>query len=272
MNLTNKTIILTGASQGIGRAAAYKFVEAGCNVALVARSKNLLDQLTAELGTSKVLAIPADVSRLDDCAHIVESTVNHFGQIDILVNNAAVGIYGPGETMSLDELNAVMQINFFGPLTLARACIPPMRANGGGLIVNVSSIIGRRATPWAGGYCASKAALERIVESMRVELAPDNIRFSTLYPGVTQSNFTQNSLGNAKSAQGRIQGIPAEKAAAKLVQVAQKEPRDAYVTLFDRLFVAGSRLLPGVVDWAFQRYFVTTHPPPTLPPKSRGGF
>lgn len=255
MNLTHKTVILTGASQGIGRAAAHKFVAAGCKVALVARSESLLAEIAAAVGPSNALVIPADVSRPDACARIVEETSAHFGRVDILVNNAAVGLYGPGATVPLQDLHRVMQVNFFGPLQLTRACIPLMKANGGGLIVNVSSIIGQRATPWAGGYCASKAALERMVESMRVELAPDNIRFSTLYPGVTRTQFVQNSLGAPQQQQGRVQGVPAEKVAARLVQTAKKEPRDAYVTLFDRLFVAGSRLLPGLVDWAFRRYF-----------------
>jgi len=90
---------------------------------------------------------------------------------------------------------------------------------------------------------------------MRVELAPHNIRFNTLYPGVIQTGFTRNALGKTKSASGRVSGVSAEKVAAKLVQAARQEPRDAYVTLPDRLFVIGSHLAPGVVDWAFQRYF-----------------
>ncbi len=255
MDLHNKTVILTGASQGIGRAAAYKLIEAGCNVALVARSQGLIEQLAADLGRAKTLPLPADLGQLDNCDRVVKETLDRFGRVDILINNAAVGIYGPSHTALLTEVHKVMQLNFFSPLALTRACIPPMKANGGGLIINISSIIGQRATPWAGGYCASKAALEHLVESMRVELAPDNIRFSTLYPGVTQTGFTRNALGKAKNAQGRVSGVSAEKVAAKLVQVAQKEPRDAYVTLLDRLFVIGSHLLPGVVDWAFQRYF-----------------
>ncbi len=255
MNLQNKTIILTGASQGIGRAAAYKLIEAGCNVALIARSQGSIEQLAADLGRAKALPLPADLSDLSACDRVVKETLNHFGQVDILINNAAVGIYGPSHTAPLAEIRQVMQLNFFSPLALSRACIPPMTANGGGLIINISSIIGQRATPWAGGYCASKAALEHLAESMRVELAPDNIRFSTLYPGVTQTNFTRNALGKTKNAQGRVSGVSAKKVAAKLVQVAQKEPRDAYVTLLDRLFVIGSHLAPGVVDWALRRYF-----------------
>ncbi len=249
-----KTVLLTGASAGIGRAAAYRFVEAGYNVALVARSANKLAPLAAELGP-QALALPADISQRSTNTTIVQQTLAHFGQLNILVNNAGIGIYGPTATASPEDMQRVMAVNFWGPIYLMQASIPAMKANGGGLIINVASIIGRRSTPWSGVYCASKAALEHIVESLRVELAADNIRFSTLYPGVTHTDFMQHSLGNARQLRGRVTGVPAAKVAAKLVQVAKKEPRDAYVTLLDAVFVNFSRLFPALMDWVFQRYF-----------------
>lgn len=250
-----KVVILTGASQGIGRATAYKFIQAGYKVALVARSTKLLTEIVNDVGEEKALAIPADISHPESASIIIEKTINHFGNLDILINNAAVGIYGPTATVSITEMQSVMNVNFFGAVQLMQACILAMKKNGGGLIINISSIIGKRATPWSGGYCASKAALERIVESMRVELAPDNIRFSTLYPGVTQTNFLDNALGSDYQGKGRMKGVSAEKVALKLLKMAKKEPRDAYVTLFDRVFVGGSMVFPGLFDWLFERYF-----------------
>lgn len=258
MQLANKTVLLTGAGRGIGRAAARRFVEAGCRVALVARTGDALRRLAAELGDDRALPLPADVSDPRACEAVVQETVRRFGGVDVLVNNAAIGIYGAGVAVSLEDLQQVMQVNFFGPLHLIRACLPPMRSAGGGLVITVSSIIGRRATPWAGGYCASKAALERMVEALRVELAAHNIRFSTLYPGVTRTEFVARSLGETSPRRGRVRGVPAERVAARLVWVARREPRDAYVTLFDRLFVTGARLFPALTDRLFRWYF----PPP----------
>lgn len=255
MHLANKVVILTGASQGIGKAAAAKFIEAGCRVVLVARSEDRLAQIAEMLGQSHTLIFPADVGQPETGAQIVQETIKHFGQVDILVNNAAIGVYGPSATVSLSNIYAVMQVNFFGPLHLIQACVPSMQAQGSGLIINVSSITGRRSVPFTGAYCASKAALEHLADSLRLELKPYNIRVSTLYPGVTQTNFVSNALGAPQKRSGRISGISAEKVAAKLIQTARKEPRDAYVTLFDRAFVTGSRLFPHMFDHLLRYYF-----------------
>jgi len=254
--MSKKTVLLTGAGQGIGRAAAIQFVKAGYQVALLARSAGALNALAADLGPQNACALPADVSRRQDCLEAVQQARAYFGGIDILVNNAGVGLYGPSHTANPNDVRQVMAVNFFGPLYLMQAVAPVMQANGGGLIINVSSIIGRRSTPLAGPYCAAKAALEHLVEAMRVELAAENIRFSTLYPGITRTDFTQHVIGQPQPHRSRIQGVSAERVAARLVTIAQKEPRDAYVTLFDRLFVAGSHLFPGLVDWVFGKYFL----------------
>ncbi len=252
--MAGKTVLLTGASQGIGRAAAEVFADAGYRLALVARHSDRLASLAESLAPAQTLAIPADITAPDAPQKIVARAVAHFGKVDILINNAGVGVYGKTHTASPADLAQVMAVNFFAPVQLMQAVIPHMLAHGGGLIINVSSIIGKRATPLAGGYCASKAALEHIVESMRVELAADHIRFSTLYPGVTRTDFAAHTLGERQHP-GRVQGVSAERVARKLLQVAKKEPRDAYVTLFDRIFVTGSHLFPSLFDRLLARYF-----------------
>ncbi len=252
--MTGKVVLLTGASQGIGRAAAEIFAAAGYRLALVARNGETLAALAENLAPAQVLSLPADITAPNAPREIVARTVEHFGTVDILINNAGIGVYGKTHTASPADLAQVMAVNFFAPVQLMQAVIPHMQAHGGGLIINVSSIIGKRATPLAGGYCASKAALEHIVESMRVELAAENIRFSTLYPGVTRTDFAAHTLGEPQRA-GRVQGVSAERVARKLLKVAKKEPRDAYVTLFDRVFVTGSHLFPSLFDWLLARYF-----------------
>jgi len=257
MNLSNKVVVLTGASQGIGRAAAYKFVASGSKVVLVARSEDLLNRIAAELGEDHALVIPADISQQETHSRIVAETMRRFGRIDILVNNAGVGIYDPCESVAPSDVQIVMDVNFFGALYLTQACIAKMRAGGGGLIINISSIAGKRGVPNMGPYCASKAALERFTESWRMELATDNIRFSTLYPGTTQTNFKRNALGSHQQKSSPTERMPAEQVAQHLIRVAEREPRDAYVRLFDRAFVFVSGLFPRAFDNLLGRYYKT---------------
>lgn len=249
-----KTVLLTGASRGIGLAAVQIFAAAGYNVAAVARHIEPQTALAETLPDGKILPIQADLSTPDAAATIVERTRQQFQGIDILINNAGIGITGAAHRASIDDIEMVMAVNYLAPVQLMQAVIPVMQANGGGLIINVSSIIGKRATPFSGGYCASKAALEHMVESMRMELAADNVRFSTLYPGVTRTTFTQHTLGEPRARKGRVQGVSAERAAQTLLRMAKKEPRDAYVTLFDRIFVVSSHLFPKLFDVLLSRY------------------
>ncbi len=253
--MTAKTILLTGASRGIGRAAAEAFAAAGYRVALVARDGDALSALAETLRPADVLPIPADISDPQAASSIVTQTTRHFGTVDVLINNAGVGITGASHTINMGELAQVMDVNFLAPVRLMQAVVPEMQTAGGGLIINVSSIIGKRATPLSGGYCASKAALEHIVESMRVELTRDNIRFSTLYPGVTRTDFTLRTLGEPQPRAGRVRGVSAERVAAQLLWMIKKEPRDAYVTLFDRVFVTSSHLFPRLFDFLLAWYF-----------------
>jgi short-subunit dehydrogenase len=255
MDLLNKIVIITGASQGIGKAAAYKFVEAGSKVVLIARSENMLNDIVSDIGNEKSFAIPADISQLEGHTQIIDQTIDVFGQIDILVNNAGVGIYNPCETVRLSDLKAVMDLNFWGAFHLTQACIPKMKSQGGGLIINISSIAGRRSVPNMGGYSASKAALELITEAWRMELINDNIRFSTLYPGTTQTNFKSSALGTIQQKSSPTERMPAEMVAKKLVQVAKQEPRDAYARFFDKAFVFSSRLFPGLFDKLLSKYY-----------------
>lgn len=251
----SKTVLLTGAGKGIGYAGALALINAGYQVTLVARNIDTLLALQAKFGTARVLPIAADLATPNAGQRVVSETLAHFGAIDILINNAGIGIYGNSADANPDEISRVMAVNFFAPLYLMQAVIPTMKARGGGLIINISSIIGKRSTPLSGGYCASKAALEKLVESMRIELAADNIRFSTLYPGVTRTDFVSHALGESQQLRGRMKGVSAEKVAAKLVAITKKEPRDAYVTLFDRLFVTGAQISPRLFDFLFKHYF-----------------
>jgi short-subunit dehydrogenase len=253
MNPQNCVVILTGATQGIGRATAYALADAGCKLALVARSAEPLQALAGELG-SQVVAIPADMGDTAQAAMVADTAVQAFGRIDVVINNAGIAVRDKVIDLAEDEARRVMDVNFFGPVALIQAAIPHLKANpNGGLILNICSIVGRRAMPGIAGYCASKAALEKMAESLRLELLADNIRVSTLYPGVTRTQFNDHSLGGSKQGRGRVNGVPPERVARAILKTIRTERRDVFVTLFDWTFVTAGMVWPGLMDKLLSR-------------------
>lgn len=258
MNPENRVVILTGATQGVGRATAYLLAEAGCKLAVAARSLEPLQVLADELKATghEAVAIATDVGDTAQAATLVQKTVESFGRLDVVINNAAVGLRDPVVNLSEDEARRVMDVNYFGPLALIQAAIPHLKANPeGGLIINLSSIVGRRAMPGIAGYCASKAALEKMAESLRLELAADNIRVSTVYPGVTATGFNRNSLGRSRQGRRGRRGVSPERVARAILKTVRHERRDVFITLFDRAFVTASALWPWLMDQLLSRYY-----------------
>jgi short-subunit dehydrogenase len=258
MDPKDRVVILTGATEGIGRATAHVLSEAGCKVALAARSVDALQSLTGDLQRAggQAAAIATDMGDTGQAAELARKTVDAFGRIDVVINNAAIGVRDHVVDLDEKEARRVMDVNHFGPVALIQAAIPHLRSNpDGGLIVNVSSIVGRRAMPGIGGYCASKAALEKMAESLRLELLADNIRVSTVYPGVTVTGFNDNSLGNSQAGRGRVSGVPPERVARAILHTIQHERRDVFITLFDRAFVTASAVWPWLMDKLLGRHF-----------------
>jgi short-subunit dehydrogenase len=257
MNPRDRVVILTGASQGIGRATAYVLAQAGCRLALVARRAEPLQALADELSHTGHLAIalPTDMGDTVQAAALAYKTMEAFGRLDVVINNAAIGVRDSVLALAEAEARRVMDVNYFGPVALIQAVVPYLKANpDGGLIINVASIVGRRAMPGIGGYCASKAALEKMAESLRLELKPDNIRVSTVYPGVTETGFNDNSLGQDQRGRGRVSGVPPERVAQAILNTIRHERRDVFITLFDRVFVTASITWPWLMDKLLGRY------------------
>ena len=253
MKLEHKTVLITGASQGIGEATARAFAAYPVNLALLARSEQRLKTLAHELSQRpgvSVLPLAADVSNPDDVQRAVAQTLDAFEKIDILVNNAGVGMSSPVGEIDYEKGHQLFEINYWGALRMTEAVLPGMRARGDGLIINISSIVGRRAMPGISVYCASKFALNAFSESLRVELKPENVRVVSFYPGVTATNFGENLLTgpNTSKGKGRAKVTSAEDVGRAIVRAARREPRDAYATLFDRVFVWASTFAPWLMD------------------------
>lgn len=260
MNLSHRVVILTGATQGIGRATAILLAESGCRLALAARSVEPLQQLAQALNEQggQAIAVPTDMADTAQAQALVEQTVAAFGTVDVLINNAGVGVYERVEQLSEQDARWIMDVNYFGPLALMQAVLPTLKANPeGGLIINISSIVGRRAIPTIGAYCATKGALERLADSLRVELRPHNVRVSTVYPGVTDTDFVGNSRGDtAKPSANRSRGVPVAKVAQAIQQTIRTERRDVFISWTDRLALWGCALMPHLADWAIYRLFM----------------
>jgi NAD(P)-dependent dehydrogenase (short-subunit alcohol dehydrogenase family) len=247
MNPKNRVVILTGATKGIGRATADLLAGAGCRLALAARSAEPLQALAE--GLPHAAAIPTDMGDTTQAAALAHKAVEIFGRLDVVINNAGLGVRDNLINLREEEARRVMDVNYFGPVALIQAAIPHLKANpNGGLIINISSIVGRRAMPGLAGYCASKGALEKMGESLRLELKPDNIRVSTIYPGVTFTQFNHNSLGSNRADGRGLTGVPPERVARAILSAIRHEGRDVFVTPFDWTFVTVSMAWPWLMD------------------------
>ncbi len=182
----DKVAVVTGVGPGLGRATALALAREGAAVVLVARSAERLGEVAAEITADggRAVAIPASVTKADDCARVADAAVAAFGGIDIVVNSAFRGDpFQPVETADLDVWRKIFEVNFYGPVLMTRACLPALRARGGGSVVMVASQSARKIRPNEAGYAASKAALITLTRSLATELAGDHIRVNAVVPG-----------------------------------------------------------------------------------------
>lgn len=187
--LAGKIALVTGASSGIGAASAVALAAAGATVAVSARRADRLAQLVSaiEAAGGTALALPGDMALEADAIQAVEDTVSTFGRIDILVNSAGVMQAGGIENADLDLIRRVYDINLFGTVYTCKAAVAHMLAQGGGDIINVSSMAGRKGGPMTTAYSGSKHALNAMTDAMRQELGGRNIRVTILMPGATET-------------------------------------------------------------------------------------
>ena len=188
ISLEDKVVLLTGASDGIGRAAAHAFARQGAHLALVARRAHLLNELAEELRVygGQVLVVPADVTRDEDLQRVVASTLRNFGRIDVLVNNAGVALGGPLESQDAEGIKRMIAVNVYGPIRLTQLVLPVMFEQGGGHIVNVSSMMGLIGMPGAASYSATRSAVLGFSNVLRREASGRGVFVSVVLPGWTR--------------------------------------------------------------------------------------
>lgn len=268
MQLEGRTVIITGASSGIGRETAREFAGRRAHVVLASRNRDALESLADELEDypGRRLVVPTDVTDRLAVEALVRRTVEEFEGLDVLVNNAGVGLFGPIVGGSLDNMHHLFAVNFWGAIHCIQAAVPFMRRQRRGHIVNVSSVAGKVSVPYLGIYSATKHALTAVSTALRSELAGSGIGVSTVYPGLTETGFQDNMLREVAvpDPPSYVPTASATAVARRIAQAARWNLRDVYVTLPDLAAVSAYPLAPGIADWAVRTVWLTSKPAPEV--------
>jgi short-subunit dehydrogenase len=249
---SDKIIVITGASSGIGRALAESALKKGARVALCARNLEKLKAAFPGADMERVLLFGADVSKEEDSRNFIAEAIKKWGRVDVLVNNAGISMRALFEEADLDVIREVMDINFWGSVYCTKYAVSSIREHKG-VIVSVSSIAGYRGLPGRTGYSASKFALQGFMEALRTELLETGAHVMWVSPGFTSSNIRNTAL----SADGRSQKetplkeselMSAEECAERILDAVAKRKRTVVMTGQGKLTVFLNKFLPGLTD------------------------
>ncbi|HEY1016751.1 MAG TPA: SDR family oxidoreductase [Herpetosiphonaceae bacterium] len=246
---SNRTIIITGASSGMGRLTALKLARRGANVVLAARSAPELATLAAEIEAfgGQALAVPADVNRQEDVDRLVAAALERFGAIDVLINNAGFGVFDPLAQADFGEIERMMSVNYLGPVRCMQAVLPVMRQAGRGHIVNIASVAGLVSSPNTGAYSATKHALVAASQALQAELYGSDITCSLVCPGPVDTPFFKRADYNKMSPLARIFGrLDPDTVAEVIVEVTETRPALRTVPRAFYIFALASKLFPGL--------------------------
>jgi short-subunit dehydrogenase len=225
--LKGAVVLITGASSGIGRAAAFAFAKEGAKLVLAARRRDQLEEVAAAVRSlgGEAVAVQTDVADRRQVEAAVNSAVSAFGRLNILVNNAGIGYYGMFEEMPLEEIEALWNVNMMGTIYATQAAIPLMRKQGGGQIINIASVAGKIGNPGNAIYCATKFAMVGMSEALRVELHGSGIEVSVICPIGTNTEFFEASSARSKRDHRPMGPIQTPEKVARTIVRCAKRPR-----------------------------------------------
>ncbi|MEE1943813.1 SDR family oxidoreductase [Pedobacter sp. KR3-3] len=255
MNFKHKTVIITGASSGIGKALAEELAKRGANLVLGARQYVTLCEITAEIEQKysvRALAVQADVSKEEDCAQLIKQALLTFGQIDVLINNAGLSMRALFNDLDLSVLKNLMDVNFWGTVYCTKYALPEILKTKG-VIVGVSSIAGYRGLPGRTGYSSSKFAMNGFMESLRTELLKTGVHVMVACPGFTTSNIRVAALSKDGHAHGETsmeegKMMTAEEVAKRIGDGIEQRKRTLIMTSQGKLAVWMNKLFPAFTD------------------------
>jgi len=248
---------VTGASSGIGYALALELAREGVRLVVTARRADRLTQLAEAIADLKgeVHSVVGDLTDPATRQRLVETARGSYGGLDVLVNNAGMGAFGRFDSVDADRLRRVMDVNFFALAEMTRTALPLLQQGENPIVVNISSVLGHRAVPRSAEYCASKFAVEGLSQSLRVEFKPLGIDLLVVCPGLTQTEFTANSMDpSEKPGWPEHAGVPAEYVARKTVRAMCSGRRAIMPFAWGKFLCLLNSIAPSLVDRYLARY------------------
>ena len=257
-NFNNKVVVITGGSEGIGKALVQAFLAEGAKVATCGRNYDKLYQLQSNYAGKPLMIHTADVSKEIDCKKFIENVINTFGTIDILINNAGVSMRSMFVDVEFDTLRRLMDVNFWGTVHSTKFALPYILKNKG-TVLAVSSIAGYRGLPGRVGYSASKYAVNGFMEGLRTELLDSGVNVMWVCPGFTASNIRNVALDKQGNPQGESpldekKLMTAEECASHIIKAILKRKRTLVLTLNGKETVFLNKFFPSLTD-RIVRYF-----------------
>jgi short-subunit dehydrogenase len=256
MNSAGKVILITGASSGIGRATAILTGKTRSPVIIAARRMDRLTEVAREIESAggKALAIQTDISDELQVASMVDKALQHFGRIDVLINNAGIGLYATVDETMPQQMEKLWRVNYMGTFYAIKHVLPLMRKQQSGQIIVVSSMSGRRGSAFKSAYCATKFAQIGFLESLRMELINTNIKCTLIFPGGTQTEFFE-VIENPGNRDVRLYGSvqTAEQVAAEILNAIQNPRTEVITQRLGRIQILLNSISPDLADWIVKR-------------------
>ena len=256
MEPIDKVVVITGASMGIGEAIAKVFADHGAKLVLLSREASRAETARHRVGhPERTLAMACDVRHREEIERALGLTLHHFDRVDVWINNAGVGMRDAVAEMEMPTCRELFETNFFGAMACMQTLIPAMKQQGGGAIINISSVAGHIPLAYGGAYSASKFALNAIGMAARMELKRDNIHVLTVCPGYVRTDFGSNMLAHKRGniRPGSVKGITPERVARAVYDGYRKRKREVIVPWTMHPVVKLYQLFPGLVEWGMAR-------------------
>jgi len=257
MNLTGKIVVVTGASMGIGEAISKLFVESGASVVMLSRETSRIEAARQRIGKSdRTLGLACDVRHREDIDRAIGLTLHHFHRIDVWINNAGHGLLDSVAAMDISACREMFETNFFGAVSAMQAVIPVMRQEGGGTIINISSVAGHVPLPFHAAYSATKFALNAIGKAARIELKAEHIHVLTVCPGYVRTQFGRNAAVGSEQRKVRpdsVRGISPERVARATLRSYSKQEREVIVPWTMYFPQKIYQLFPSFVEWTMEK-------------------